>query len=125
MNKAYHRKWYQTQGRFLAIMRYHDRIDPGGRLVGERADMPKFLGSPLFLYREVLRHFAGWFWATVTLRGNSAFYHETRLRRFVSFILTRYRMEYGSASVRSHLADIGQVFRRRLAPRTSRSRQRT
>jgi hypothetical protein len=125
MTKAYHRRWYETQGRYLAIMRYHDRIDPSGRLVGERANMPKFLGTPLFLYRDVLRHSAGWLGSSLTFNGSSAFYHETRLRRFAAFIATRYRMEHGSTSVRSHLADLWQVLRRVVGLRTWRFRQRT
>src|SRR5690554_3806880 len=73
MTKAYHRKWYTTRGHYLALMRYYDRIDSQGNLTGDRADTPRFLGTPLFLYRGLLRHAIGWSLAMLRFNGTDAF----------------------------------------------------
>ena len=93
MTKAYHRTFYLRVGQMHARMRYRDRIDREGRLVPEGIRSVTFLGAPGYLYRSLLHHAAGWLGRVAILDWNGAFFHETRVLYFASYISARYRQQ--------------------------------
>jgi len=93
LTKTYHRRWQRTTGHYHALMRYRDTVDPSGRLIEEDPAARRFLGTPLFIYREVLTHALGWLGAALRREETRRFFHETRLFYLSSFIATRLRSD--------------------------------
>jgi glycosyltransferase involved in cell wall biosynthesis len=91
LTKHYHRQFYTRVGESHARMQYLDRIDAEGRLLRETARHTTLLGTPGFIYRSLFVHAASLIWSVATLQRSRAFFHETRLRYFVSYIRTRCR----------------------------------
>jgi len=89
LTKQYHRRWQATTGAYHALMRFRDTVDKDGRLVDESAHTRRLLGSPLFLYRECLKHGRGWVASLVSGKHDRRFFHETRLWYCASFFWTR------------------------------------
>jgi glycosyltransferase involved in cell wall biosynthesis len=92
LEKRYHRKWHAVTGASHARLRYREAIDRDGRL-RVPADIPgrSFLGSPAFLYRELLHHMCQWLSIAVRTRWDDAFIHECRIRYLISYVSTRWR----------------------------------
>ncbi|HWF87170.1 MAG TPA: glycosyltransferase family 2 protein [Vicinamibacterales bacterium] len=92
LEKSYHRRWHAVTGGSHARLRYREAIDRDGRL-RVPADIPgrSFLGSPAFLYRELLYHTRQWLLRVVRGRRDDAFIHECRIRYLVSYLTTRWR----------------------------------
>ncbi len=92
LEKAYHRRWHAVTGRSHARLRYKEAIDRDGRL-RMPADVPgrSFLGSPAYLYRELLENTCHWMWRMVRGRWRDAFVNECRIRYLLSYLLTRWR----------------------------------
>jgi cellulose synthase/poly-beta-1,6-N-acetylglucosamine synthase-like glycosyltransferase len=91
--KRYHRRFYARAGRSHARMRYLDRIDHEGRLVGELPSGATLFGTPGFIYRRLLIHLGGFVWDALTWHRVDAFFHETRVIYFASYIGTRFSQE--------------------------------
>ncbi len=91
--KSYHRQFYARVGESHARMRYLDRIDATGRLLREIPRRPTLLGTPAFIYRSLFRHAAALIWTAATLQWNRAFFHQTRLLYYASYIRARQRQE--------------------------------
>jgi hypothetical protein len=89
MTKHYHRRFHLRAGASHQRMRYRDRLSPDGRLVAEGTSAATLFGVPGFLYRDLLRHAAGWVWSLLVLDPNRAFFHETRTLYFGSYIWHR------------------------------------
>jgi len=98
LTKRYHRRWQSTTGHYHAIMRYRDRVDADGRLVTEDPASRRFLGTPLFLYGEALRHAIAWTRALVARDATTRFFHESRLFYLGSFVRTRCRSSVSAAA---------------------------
>jgi glycosyltransferase involved in cell wall biosynthesis len=104
LTKRYHRQFWIRSGETRARLRYLERIDADGRL---RREMPRgatLLGTPGFVYRELLRHLAGLIRATATRQRDRAFFHETRLFYLANYIRARSREE--PSAVRAIPADL-------------------
>jgi glycosyltransferase involved in cell wall biosynthesis len=93
LTKRYHRQFWIRSGETRARMRYLERIDANGRLLPETRTTGTVLGTPAFVYRELLGHLSGLIWHTATLQRDRAFFHETRLLYFANYIRSRYREE--------------------------------
>jgi glycosyltransferase involved in cell wall biosynthesis len=93
LTKSYHRQFYARVGQSHARMRYLDRIDVAGRLLREIPPRVTLLGTPAFIYRQMLFHVARLVWTTVTLQRHRAFFHQTRVLYFVSYVRRRQREE--------------------------------
>jgi glycosyltransferase involved in cell wall biosynthesis len=91
--KRYHRRFHIRAGASHARMRYRDRIDHDGRLLPEPIYATTLLGTPGFIYRDLLHHAGQWMRSVATLHWNRAFYHETRVLYFGSYVWTRLREE--------------------------------
>ena len=80
--KAYHRRWHQRHGRFMAIM--HDEGS-------EQTGVGRVFGVPAWLYRQAVEGSVRCIGCL--LRGNldRAFLHETRLRFALGFVGARWR----------------------------------
>jgi len=80
--KAYHRRWHQRHGRFMAIM--HDEGT-------EQTRVGRMFGVPAWLYRQAVE--GGVRCLGCLLRGNldRAFLHETRLRFSLGFMRARWQ----------------------------------
>jgi glucosyl-dolichyl phosphate glucuronosyltransferase len=93
LTKTYHRRDHVRAAAYHERMRYRDRIDHDGRLLREPARRATLFGTPVFVYRDLSRHVAGWLSSMVRFRWSDAFYHETRVLYFASYIWNRYRRE--------------------------------
>jgi glucosyl-dolichyl phosphate glucuronosyltransferase len=93
LTKKYHRRFHWQTGRYAERMRYRDLIDRDGRLLREPPRTATLLGAPVFVYRDLSRQIAGWLWSVARFRWSDAFYHETRVLYFASYIWNRYRRE--------------------------------
>ena len=91
LTKAYHRNFHARGGRLHARMRYRDRLDRDGRLARHEVPAATLLGSPGFMYRSLFHHVAAWLGSVVTFDWNRAFFHETRVLYFASYIWHRFR----------------------------------
>ena len=91
LTKNYHRRWHRDHGRSYAIMR-SEETEKGTR---------RFFGVPAYMYREAMRDAVNWFSCVVRGRASDAFWHETQLRFFQGYFVTRRadqaRQENGSA----------------------------
>jgi cellulose synthase/poly-beta-1,6-N-acetylglucosamine synthase-like glycosyltransferase len=92
MTKGYHREFHLRNGVSHARMRYRDRLDRDGRLVPEGRSAT-LLGTPGYLYRSLIQHAGSWLWQVLTCDWNSAFFHETRVLYYASYIRHRYRQQ--------------------------------
>ena len=110
--KSYHRRWHAVTGESHARLRYREAIDRDGRL-RPTADIPgrSFLGSPAFLYRELLEH--AWCWCTRAARGrwDDAFIHECRMRYLFSYLRTRWHTVRGHGAYRPRTGERGVLDR--------------
>jgi glucosyl-dolichyl phosphate glucuronosyltransferase len=97
LTRRYHRRWRATTGKYQALMRFRDSIAPDGGLRAEPHRGRTLLGSPLFIYRELLSHLRGWCIAVVRRRSEDRFFHETRIWYCVGFVRGRWR-ESGAGS---------------------------
>jgi glucosyl-dolichyl phosphate glucuronosyltransferase len=93
LTRGYHRRFHIRAGAAHARMRYRDRIDRDGRLMPEPIQGTTLLGTPGFIYRDLLLHTAQWMRSVATLHWNRAFYHETRVLYFGSYVWSRFREE--------------------------------
>ena len=93
MTKAYHRSCHWRVGGMHARMRYRDRLDRDGRLLPQGMPSVTFLGAPGYLHRNLFHHAVGWLGCVAILDWNGAFFHETRVIYFASYIWARYRQE--------------------------------
>ncbi len=93
LTKAYHRRWQATTGRYHALMRFRDTVDAAGRIVPETAIGRRFLGSPLFLYRDCLQQVREWCKAVIRRDADRRFYCEARLWYFAGFFTTRFNTD--------------------------------
>jgi glucosyl-dolichyl phosphate glucuronosyltransferase len=109
LTKAYHRRWQATTGSYHALMRFRDTVDSSGRIVPENTVRRRWLGAPLFLYRECLQHVAGWLRAAVSGDAVERFFHESRLWYYKGFFMTR---------LKTDVAPKFRIARRRAAAQT-------
>ena len=93
MTKRYHRRFHLRVGDAHARMRYRDRLDRDGRLVPGGVRTATLLGTPGHLYRSLITHAASWVWRILRCDWNSAFFHETRVLYYGSYIWHRYRQQ--------------------------------
>jgi glucosyl-dolichyl phosphate glucuronosyltransferase len=93
LTKAYHRRWQATTGSYHALMRFRDTVDSSGRMVAETTVRRRWLGAPLFLYRECFQHAAGWCTATLRRDAPQRFFHESRLWYYKGFFATRLKTD--------------------------------
>jgi glucosyl-dolichyl phosphate glucuronosyltransferase len=95
LTKTYHRRHHLRVGANHELMQYLDLIDRDGRLRREPVRTATLFGTPAFVYRDLSSHVAGWLWSVARFRWSDAFYHETRVLYFASYIWNRYRRERG------------------------------
>jgi glycosyltransferase involved in cell wall biosynthesis len=93
LTKRYHRQFYTRAAAAHARMRFLDSINAEGRLVPEMPDALKLFGSPGFVFRSFVHHLSRWALSVATLNWGQAFFHETRMLYFASYIWTRHRQE--------------------------------
>lgn len=121
LTKAHHRQFYARVGQSHARMRYLERIDRTGRLLREMPARSTVQGTPAFIYRYLFGHATRLLSNSCALRWNRAFYHETRLRYYASYVHTRRRDEQRSLRflpgeiARSLLTLLQRPIRRQLA----------
>jgi glycosyltransferase involved in cell wall biosynthesis len=108
LTKDYHRQFYTCAGESHSRMQYLDRIDTEGRLLREIPRHTTLLGTPGFIYRSLFVHAASLIWNLATLQRSRAFFHETRLLYFASYIRTRYRQ--GGYSLRALPGELHRFF---------------
>ncbi len=110
--KAYHRRWHAVTGESHARLRYREAIDREGRL-RPAADIPgrSLLGSPAFLYRELLEHLWRWVWRAARGRWDDAFIHECRMRYLFSYLRTRWHTIRGHRAHRLRTGERGVLDR--------------
>jgi glucosyl-dolichyl phosphate glucuronosyltransferase len=123
MTKHYHRRFHLRAGASHQRMRYRDRLSPDGRLVAEGPSAATLFGVPGFLYRDLLRHAAGWVWSLLVLDPNRAFFHETRTLYFGSYIWHRISEERPALSTvpRQSIRFARTVLLRRVRARAAAS----
>jgi glycosyltransferase involved in cell wall biosynthesis len=121
LTKSHHRQFYTRVGESHARMRYLEAVDATGRLVGNTRRGAIVQGTPAFVYRYLAGQAVRFVANIVTLRWNRAFYNETRLRYYASYIQTRRRDDRRSLRtlpgeiVRLLLSLIQRPFRRHMA----------
>ena len=93
MTKAYHRQFYRRVGRSHARMRYLDRIEASGRLLTTIPPRVTILGTPGFIYRNLLQHVTQLVGTALTLQWDRAFFHQTRMLYLASYIRARQQDE--------------------------------
>ena len=93
LKKSYHRSFNVRVGASHARMRYRDRIDKSGRLKRDSSPEATLFGTPGFIFRSLFSHAAGWVWSALRFDWSQAFFHETRVLYFASYIWTRRREE--------------------------------
>jgi glycosyltransferase involved in cell wall biosynthesis len=86
LTKRYYRRWYEATGRNHARMKFREIIDRDGRLVAPMT-CRRVLGRPAFVWRECAAECLGWCVAMVRGTASGAFFHECRVRYFVSYLL--------------------------------------
>ena len=86
MQKAYHRRWHSSHGRFYAALRSEEV---------ERSKLGKLLGVPAHFYRQALSDGRGWILAKIRRQPAGAFTHELALRYFAGFAGRRWREFFG------------------------------
>jgi GT2 family glycosyltransferase len=109
--KAYHRMWHHREGDIRARVRYKELFDAQGRLV--EPPRARWLGAPLFVYRELLTAAVRWLFAAARGDAARAFFHESRVRQAYSYLQTRRRS--GAPPVRSGVVEESREVWRRLA----------
>ena len=82
MEKAYHRRWHASHGRFYADLRSEEV---------EQSKLGKLLGVPAHFYRQALSDLAQWIRARMRRQSAEAFTRELGLRYFVGFAIRRWR----------------------------------
>jgi glycosyltransferase involved in cell wall biosynthesis len=119
MTKRYHRDFNLRVGASHQRMRYRDRLSRDGRLVPEGIRAATLFGVPGFIYRSLLRQAAAWVWSLARLDPNRAFFHETRILYFASYIWHRIRDERPALSAvpRQSLRFATSVLLRRVRAR--------
>ena len=112
LEKSYHRRWHAATGESHARLRYREAIDRDGKLRAT-ADLSgrSFLGSPAFLYRELLEHICRWLWRVGQRRWDDAFIHECRTRYLLNYVRTRWHMNRGDRRYRTRAGDRGVLSR--------------
>ncbi len=100
LTKDYHRRWQAVVAHYHALMRYHDRLNPSGRLIAD-GTYNTWFRVPRFMYRACLRHMAAWLRAAVTGRADERFHEELRIRYYISFFRTRWPTTWAARSGRS------------------------
>jgi glucosyl-dolichyl phosphate glucuronosyltransferase len=90
LTKRYQRRHYWQTGGYHERMRFRDLIDRDGRLRRETAHAATIFGTPVFVYRDLSKHVAGWLSSAAHFRWSDAFYYETRVLYFASYIWSRY-----------------------------------
>ena len=93
MTKAYHRQFYKRVGRSHARMRYLDRIEASGRLLTAIPPRVTVLGTPGFIYRNLLQHLTQLTGTVLMLQWDRAFFHQTRVLYLASYIRARQQDE--------------------------------
>jgi glycosyltransferase involved in cell wall biosynthesis len=122
LTKRYHRQFWIRSGETRARLRYLERIDPEGRLLRETRRGATLLGTPAFVYRELLQHLTGLLWTTATWQRDRAFFHETRLLYLANYIRSRYREERPSLrAIAGELYRLGSIAVNRVRTRAERS----
>ena len=90
LTRHYHRRWRATTGKYQAMMRFRDSLDPMGALWPEGHQARTLLGAPRFIYRDLARHVIGWLQALVRWRSDERFFHETRIWYCAGYLLSRW-----------------------------------
>jgi GT2 family glycosyltransferase len=102
LGKAYHRRWYGTNGQEHARMRWAESLEPDGSLRPAPLLGTTLGGAPLPLYRGALSHAGSCLLLYLAGRTESAFWHECELRRASGYMRTC----WSTASVRSVGAEL-------------------
>jgi hypothetical protein len=87
LEKAYHRLWHGSHGRFYAKMRDEDF---------ERSSL-RCLGVPVHVYRALIAELARWTASAIARPEAETFEHETRVRFLSGFIFQRCRDTFWSS----------------------------
>jgi glycosyltransferase involved in cell wall biosynthesis len=89
ITKAYYRFWFTATGRFHSRMRLLERLDRDGGLIDPSRHRRRFLGVPLFLYRQLATETAQCLGCRLVWREHESFAHEVRARYLASYIEER------------------------------------
>jgi glycosyltransferase involved in cell wall biosynthesis len=92
LTRAYHRRWRFMCAKYEALMWYRELVNGDGVLEVPTTQRT-FLGTPLFIYREGLKHLLGWFTSLFSGDIDRRVLHETRLWYFAGFVSTRFRQK--------------------------------
>jgi hypothetical protein len=88
MEKAYHRRWHTSHGRFYAALHAEEV---------ERSKMGKLLGVPAHFYRQALSDLAGWIGSGLRRQPAESFARELGVRYFAGFAMRRWRQFFSSS----------------------------
>lgn len=84
--KRYHRRWHLRHGFYVAQMQLEEIIDRDGRLMEQPRPAVRILGTPRFVYRDMLRAFGRYIKAAATANSSVAREQAHRLQYFVAYI---------------------------------------
>jgi len=120
MLKAYHRRWYTSNGKFSAHyrrMRLRKLTRPEGEITRQVNVELRFFGVPILAFRSVIIRSINFLVSIVRLRPMSrVFYHELCLRRDFNYVRESYRL-YAAERKHSHLAEVGAFAKALLRSR--------
>jgi glycosyltransferase involved in cell wall biosynthesis len=86
LTRGYHRRWYRMHGKYAASMHLQEIIDSRGRLVTERPDIPRLLGTPGYVYCDLADHVRQMAVAALRFRRTDLEHHSHRVLYFAAYI---------------------------------------
>ncbi len=104
MKKKYHRWWHTVHGKYCAMMRLEANL-PDKQIRDIPPDLTTLFGTPGYVYRKLLKEGGRWLAAMLSRRGGQAFWHESNINYYVSYIREAYR-ENAAARRHSRLAEL-------------------
>lgn len=107
LTKKYFRYWYTIYGVYHSRMRLLDVLDHDGRLAEPTGR--QVLGTPAFIWRQLLDSARQWLASMLRLDTVQAFYWENQFRYRWSYVRERYRT-HRAAPGRSPLAELRQFL---------------
>jgi GT2 family glycosyltransferase len=86
LTKRYHRTWHLRHGFYVAQMQLEEIIDRDGRLMQQPQPSVRILGTPRFVYRNMLRALGTCIKAAVTADSSVAREQAYRVQYFIAYI---------------------------------------
>jgi glucosyl-dolichyl phosphate glucuronosyltransferase len=115
MQRAYHRRWHEGNGRHCAIMRLRELVPTDVGPMSEPQDLVTLFGSPAYVYRNLGEY--AWLWLKAICQRDDALFYTHQLRHVWSYIRTRYAIssrENGRGAAAELAAFVRSYVRKKL-----------